>query len=221
MKAPTRRRRRRASFHEDCAVAAAARNRPETHNTTPSPRRTDRTLTPRTTHRYQAAKENPAGPRAPLKVVYVVLESQYQSSMSAAVKAINDNENSGVACECVGYLLEELRDEKNAAAFKKDVEEANVFIGSLIFVQELAEQVREVVEAERDRLDAVLVFPSMPEVMRLNKVGGFTMASLGQSKSVVSEFMKKKKADDGSSFEEAMLKLLRTLPKVLKYLPGA
>ena len=60
----------------------------------------------------------------------------------------------------------------------------------------------------------------MPEVMRLNKVGGFTMASLGQSKSVVSEFMKKKKADDGSSFEEAMLKLLRTLPKVLKYLPG-
>jgi magnesium chelatase subunit H len=140
--------------------------------------------------------------------------------MSAAVKAINENENSGVACECVGYLLEELRDEKNAAAFKKDVEEANVFIGSLIFVQELAEQVKEVVEAERDRLDAVLIFPSMPEVMRLNKVGGFTMASLGQSKSVVSEFMKKKKADDGSSFEEAMLKLLRTLPKVLKYLPG-
>ena len=51
--------------------------------------------------------------------------------MSAAVKAINENENSGVACECVGYLLEELRDEKNAAAFKKDVEEANVFIGTI------------------------------------------------------------------------------------------
>jgi magnesium chelatase subunit H len=172
------------------------------------------------TELYQAAKENPGGARAPLKVVYVVLESQYQSSMSAAVKAINENENSGVACECVGYLLEELRDPANAAAFKKDVQEANVFIGSLIFVQELAEQVQAVVEAERDRLDAVLIFPSMPEVMRLNKVGGFTMASLGQSKSVVSEFMKKKKADDGSSFEEAMLKLLRTLPKVLKYLPG-
>ena len=114
--------------------------------------------------------------------------------------------------------LEELRDPSRS--LQEDVEEANVFIGSLIFVQELAEQVKAVVEAERDRLDAVLIFPSMPEVMRLNKVGGFTMASLGQSKSVVSEFMKKKKADDGSSFEEAMLKLLRTLPKVLKYLPG-
>jgi len=169
---------------------------------------------------YLGAKDGSTPGRAPLKIVYVVLESQYQSSMTEAVKQINANANSGVGVECVGYLLEELRDEANVAAFKKDVAEANVFIGSLIFVQELAEVVRDVVEAERDRLDAVLVFPSMPEVMRLNKVGGFTMASLGQSKSVVSEFMKKKKSDDGSSFEEAMLKLLRTLPKVLKYLPG-
>lgn len=72
----------------------------------------------------------------------------------------------------------------------------------------------------RDRLDAVLIFPSMPEVMRLNKVGTFTMANLGQSKSVIGEFMKKKKKENGSSFEEGMLKLLRTLPKVLKYLPS-
>ena len=60
----------------------------------------------------------------------------------------------------------------------------------------------------------------MPEVMRLNKVGTFTMANLGQSKSVIGDFMKKKKKENGSSFEEGMLKLLRTLPKVLKYLPS-
>lgn len=56
--------------------------------------------------------------------------------------------------------------------------------------------------------------------MRLNKVGSFTMANLGQSKSVIGDFMKKKKKENGSSFEEGMLKLLRTLPKVLKYLPS-
>lgn len=59
--------------------------------------------------------------------------------------------------------------------------------------QELAEEVEKVVEPLRDQLDAVVVFPSMPEVMRLNKVGSFTMQNLGQSKSVVSDFMKKKK----------------------------
>merc|ERR1719215_2470181 len=162
--------------------------------------------------------ENPDG-RPTMKVVYVVLESQYQSSMTAAVKRINAA-NPNMAVECVGYLLEELRNDDAYEQFQKDVAEANVFIGSLIFIQELAEKVNEVVESLRDQLDAVLIFPSMPEVMRMNKVGTFTMKNLGQSKSVVSDFMKKKKQEDGSSCEEGMLKLLRTLPKVLKFLPS-
>jgi magnesium chelatase subunit H len=157
--------------------------------------------------------------RPTMKIVYVVLESQYQSSMTAAAKRINAGSDN-MAVECVGYLLEELRNEDAFEQFKKDMAEANVFIGSLIFVQELAEKVTEVVQPLRDQLDAVLIFPSMPEVMRLNKVGSFTMKNLGQSKSVVADFMKKKKQEDGSSFEEGMLKLLRTLPKVLKFLPS-
>jgi len=162
--------------------------------------------------------ENP-GDRPTYKVVYVVLESQYQSSMTAAVKRINAG-SKNMSVECVGYLLEELRNEDAYEQFKADMADANVFIGSLIFVQELAEKVTEVVQPLRDNLDACLIFPSMPEVMRLNKVGSFTMKNLGQSKSVVADFMKSKKKEDGSSFEEGMLKLLRTLPKVLKFLPS-
>ena len=44
--------------------------------------------------------------------------------------------------EVVGYLLEELRDGKNYEAFQKDMADANIFIGSLIFIEELAEKVR-------------------------------------------------------------------------------
>ena len=44
--------------------------------------------------------------------------------------------------EIVGYLLEELRDETNFENFKNDVASANVFIGSLIFIEELADKVR-------------------------------------------------------------------------------
>ncbi|CBI29840.3 unnamed protein product, partial [Vitis vinifera] len=115
-----------------------------------------------------------------VKVVYVVLEAQYQSALTAA--------------------------------------DANIFIGSLIFVEELALKVKAAVEKERDRLDAVLVFPSMPEVMRLNKLGSFSMSQLGQSKSPFFQLFKKKKSSAG--FADSMLKLVRTLPKVLKYLPS-
>lgn len=62
----------------------------------------------------------------------------------------------------------------------------------------------------------------MPDVMRLNKLGSFTMAQLGQNKSssAIAKFMRQKKQETGASFEDSMLKLLRTLPKVLKYLPN-
>ena len=46
-----------------------------------------------------------------------------------------------VCFEVVGYLLEELRDGKNYEQFQKDISDANIFIGSLIFIEELAEKV--------------------------------------------------------------------------------
>ena len=110
-----------------------------------------------------------------VKIVYVVLEAQYQSSLTAAVQALNKS-SKDASYEVVGYLVEELRDESTYKTFCKDLEDANIFIGSLIFVEELALKVKTAVEKERDRLDAVLVFPSMPEVMRLNKLGSFSMS---------------------------------------------
>jgi magnesium chelatase subunit H len=156
--------------------------------------------------------------RSLLKVVYVVLEPQYQSALSAAVRSINAN-HPKLAVEISGYLIEELRDPTNYEDFKRDVSEANIFIASLIFLEDLAEKLVEAVEPYRDRLDAAVVFPSMPQVMRLNKMGSFSMAQLGQSKSAIGQFMKKRKENSGAGFQDAMLKLLNTLPKVLKYLP--
>jgi magnesium chelatase subunit H len=164
--------------------------------------------------------------RTTVKIVYVVLEAQYQSSLTDAVKSIN-RKNDNFNVEMVGYLLEELRDPDNFETFKKDVAAANIFIGSLIFVEDLAEKLRVVVEAERPRLDACLIFPSMPAVMKLNKLGTFSMAQLGAAQeggsSAVGNFMKaavKKQKKENDNFEEGLLKLIRTLPKVLKYLPA-
>ncbi|MEM7554758.1 MAG: magnesium chelatase subunit H [Cyanobacteria bacterium P01_A01_bin.84] len=158
------------------------------------------------------------GKRHLIKVVYVVLESQYQSALSQAVRTINSN-SPDLAIEVSGYLIEELRDSENYQDFQKDMETANVFIASLIFIEDLAQKVVDAVTPHRDRLDVAVVFPSMPEVMRLNKMGTFSLAQLGQSKSAIAQFMRKRKEKSGASFQDGMLKLLRTLPQVLKFLP--
>ncbi|MDG2991955.1 magnesium chelatase subunit H [Candidatus Synechococcus calcipolaris G9] len=170
----------------------------------------------KSTIRHIAPESQPG--RSLMRVVYVVLEAQYQSALSAAVRSINAH-NPSLGIEISGYLLEELRNPENYAAFCEDVSRANVFIASLIFIEDLADKVVEAVQPYRDRLDVAVVFPSMPQVMRLNKMGSFSMAQLGQSKSVIGQFMKKRKGKAGSGFQDGMLKLLQTLPKVLKYLP--
>ncbi len=71
-----------------------------------------------------------------VKIVYVVLESQYQSTMSAAANKINTG-SAPVSVEVSGYLLEELRDPANYEQLKQDLETANVFIASLILSKTL------------------------------------------------------------------------------------
>jgi magnesium chelatase subunit H len=156
--------------------------------------------------------------RVLMKLVYVVLEPQYQSALGTAIATINRS-NPGLAVEVSGYLIEELRTPEIYEAFKQDVSEANIFIASLIFIEDLANKVVEAVSPHRDRMDACIIFPSMPQVMRLNKMGSFAMANLGQSKSAIAQFMRNRKEKAGSSFQDSMLKVLQTLPKILKYMP--
>jgi len=177
--------------------------------------------------RIQPSEKQQQG-RSKVKIVYVVLESQYQASMSAAVRQINSSK-SQICAECVGYLLEELRDPDIIQDLKADLADANVFICSLIFVQELAEKLVEVIGPVRDRLDACLCFPSMPEVMKLNKLGTFDLTTITggplggfaqQIKDMRKKTLKKGKPASGGAFQDSLLKLVRTLPKVLKFLPG-
>ncbi|RVW16470.1 Magnesium-chelatase subunit ChlH, chloroplastic [Vitis vinifera] len=174
-------------------------------------------------HSFLPKKTNQANSKSCLRVKCAAIgnglftQTTPESALTAAVQTLNSKARYA-SFQVVGYLVEELRDEATYKTFCKDLEDANIFIGSLIFVEELALKVKAAVEKERDRLDAVLVFPSMPEVMRLNKLGSFSMSQLGQSKSPFFQLFKKKKSSAG--FADSMLKLVRTLPKVLKYLPS-
>ncbi len=99
-------------------------------------------------------------------------------------------------------MIEELRDPENYEEFKREIENANIFIASLIFIEDLAQKVVAAVEPHRDRLDVSVVFPSMPEVMRLSKMGSFSLAQLGQSKSAIAQFMRKRKEKSGAGFQD-------------------
>ncbi|MBC8121549.1 MAG: magnesium chelatase subunit H, partial [Gemmatimonadaceae bacterium] len=157
--------------------------------------------------------------RTLLKLVYVVLEPQYQSAVAAGAEIINQS-NPVLAIEVSGYLIEELRDPERYREFQQEVAEADIFFASMIFIEDLANKIADAVKPHVPRLKASVIFPCMPQVMRLTKVGSFSMANMGQSKGAIASFMKKRKEKNkGGSFQEGMLKMVQTLPKILKYLP--
>ena len=91
-----------------------------------------------------------------MKIVYVVLEAQYQVSVSAVVRNLNQ-EKKDVLFEIVGHLQEELRDQSTYNMFYQDPSDPNIFIGSFVFVEELAQKVKAAVETERERFNVAFV----------------------------------------------------------------
>ena len=89
--------------------------------------------------------------RLVMRAVYVVLEPQYQNTLTLAATTLNEQAGE-LAVDLRGYLIEELRDEENYRQFCSDLAEADVFIASLIFIEDLAQKVVEAVAPQRDRL---------------------------------------------------------------------
>jgi magnesium chelatase subunit H len=144
--------------------------------------------------------------RTLVKLVYVVLEPQYQSAVAAGAENINLKDKH-VAMDVRGYLIEELRDPERYEEFKRDVAEADIFFASMIFMEDYANKIVDAVKPHMDHIKSSVIFPSMPQVMRLSKVGAFSMGAMGQSKSVIGKFMKSRKEASknkrGGSFQDA------------------
>ena len=96
--------------------------------------------------------------KAVMKAVYVVLEPQYQNALTQAATALNAS-GSDLGIELSGYLIEELRDDDNYADFCADVAQADVFVASLIFIEDLAQKVVDAVAPHRDRSESCRRIP--------------------------------------------------------------
>ncbi len=104
-------------------------------------------------------------------------------------------------------------------ACKSDIATANVIIANMLFIEEHVQAVLPALKARRETCDAMAVFMSAGEAIKLTKLGKFQMD--GPQNGFVSLLKKLKgsKAKDASSGERQMT-MLRRLPKILRFIPG-
>ncbi len=92
-----------------------------------------------------------------------------------------------------------------------------------IFSEEYVRVILPAVQARREQCDAVYVGLCAPELMKCTKLGKFSMAEEGKRSAFSPiELLKKLRGsrEDGKSSGERQMKALKTLPKLLRFIPG-
>ena len=110
-----------------------------------------------------------------------------------------------------------------AEAARRDIAQANFIACTQLFQEEYAKEVTAAVLARRDDADAVLCALCTPDLVKCTRLGRFDMSG-GENRSPFSPIALLKKLrgsrGDGKSSGERQMSALRTLPKLLKFIPG-
>ncbi len=106
---------------------------------------------------------------------------------------------------------------------RADLREAHFVAVTQVFQEDMAREILPTLREQHARYDAILCALATPELVRLTRLGRFVMAEDG-SRSAWSPISLLKKLrgsrTDGKSSGERQMQLLRTLPAMLKFIPG-
>ncbi|HMO08957.1 MAG TPA: magnesium chelatase subunit H [Paracoccaceae bacterium] len=99
------------------------------------------------------------------------------------------------------------------------VDQADIVVANLLFIEEHIQAILPNLRAARDRADAFVGVIADPAVVKLTKMGDLDM---GKPATGVMAFLKKLRgnAQPSASSGQAQMTLLRRLPKILRWIPG-
>ncbi len=110
-------------------------------------------------------------------------------------------------------------DPKSFDAAKQAIEQANIVVVNLLFLEEHVKPLLPVLLARRDHCDAMVSIICDAELVKLTRMGTLDM---GAPESGTMALLKRLRGSSKPSTEtgEKKMRMLRRLPKILKYIPG-
>ena len=105
------------------------------------------------------------------------------------------------------------------ARAREAVSRANIVVANLLFIEEHITAILPQLQAARERVDAFVGVIADPAVVKLTKMGDLDMQKPASAAMQLLKKLRGSNAPSGSSGEKQM-KILRRLPKILRFLPG-
>ncbi len=163
-------------------------------------------------------KRTSSAEAATLRVALITLDGHLAGAAERAFRQLR-REAPGLECSlhCAGEWAnhpELLEDCKEAIA------KADVLIVCMMFMEEHFNPVLPALAARRNDCDAMLCFMSAGEVMKLTRIGGFTMDGTSKGPLAMLKRLRGSKKNKSASSGARQMAMLRRLPRILRFIPG-
>ena len=153
----------------------------------------------------------------PAKIVILTLDNHMASAVERAGHLLRrDLPGVQLKLHAVASMTDGSGD---ADACRHDIETADFIIANMLFMEDHIEKVMPWIEARRSQCDCIIGCLSAAEVVKLTRLGDFAMdkptgGALGLLKRL------RGKSTKGRSAGQNQMKLLRAVPRLLRYIPG-
>lgn len=154
----------------------------------------------------------------PVRVVLIMLDNHMSSTILRAEKLLRKDIP---GLELKAHAATDWHN--NPTALEnciKDIEQGDIIFATMLFIEDHINPILPALKARREACDAMVACMSATEVVGLTKMGRFKM---GGKESAPIKFLKnlRGKKKDGSSDGAKQMRMLRQLPKMLKFIPGS
>ncbi len=158
-----------------------------------------------------------AAETTPIRVVIVTMDS-HLAGAAARARASLQRELPGL--EIAVHAADEWGEDSAALArCKADIARGDIVIATMLFLDEHIRAVLPALAARRESCDAMIGCLSAGEVVRLTRLGKFSMA--GESQGVMALLKRLRGSGKGSAARgKGQMKMLRQLPRLLRFIPG-
>lgn len=153
----------------------------------------------------------------PIRVVVVTMDSHLTGAAMGARAALR-RELPGL--DLAVHAADEWGGDPAALeACRADIARADIVIATMLFLDDHIRAVLPALEARRAQCDAMLCMMSAGEVMRLTRLGRFSMSDGARGPLALLRRLRGKPSGSGSS-GRGQMRMLRRLPHILRFIPG-
>jgi magnesium chelatase subunit H len=179
-----------------------------------------------------ASRPSPSPRGAPAatttRVVLVTMDSHLASAAQRAGRTLG-RQLPGISFST--HAADEWSSDDSALArCKADIEQGDIVIVTMLFLEDHFQPLLPVLKARRDQCDAMVCAMSAGEVTKLTRMGKFDMSAPASGLMALLKKLRGKanetadnKAESGAKATagEKQMRMLRRLPKILRFIPGA